>query len=169
MATAIVGLLVTPMLPLDTDNSPLIGRVTDVVAETSATVSYNLAPELLGDGEIGGISVPDAEFGALWYDVEPLASPLPGAIGTLDYGTFGKMRTRVIRAFQLDVAEGQVNPFTGVVSDSGEAIGVLYLEFVNNCAGEPSLQEGGSRITVPATAFTLEAEGNGVTYARTAA
>jgi hypothetical protein len=169
MATSFVGNLVTPILPLDTDNSPVIARVIAVVAETSATIQFNQAPELLGDAEPNSIVVPAAEFDALWYDVELLATPKPGALGTLDYGTFGKMRTRVIKTFQLDVAEGQVNPFTGVVSDSGEAIGVLYLEFVNNCAGEPSLQEGGSRITVPATAFTLEAEGNGVSYARVGA
>jgi hypothetical protein len=119
MATQIVGNTVTPFLPLDTDNSPLIGVIT-AVGGGNVTVEFQTAVDRQGDGGApASLVVPSAQFDA-WYDVELPVDIAPGALGTVAFGPYGKMLATVVKAFQLDIAEGESTPSPATSSDPAE-------------------------------------------------
>jgi hypothetical protein len=165
MATQIVGNTVTPFLPLDTDNSPLIGVIT-AVGGGNVTVEFQTAVDRQGDGGApASLVVPSAQFDA-WYDVELPVDIAPGALGTVAFGPYGKMLATVVKAFQLDIAEGGVDPITGDIVGSGRTYTLLYIEFCTVCNGKPSFQGDGIRMTVQRGAFEVTAAGPGINYAR---
>jgi hypothetical protein len=156
MATNTAGQIVFLPNQVDTDASPMVGRL--IVVATNANIIQLLgAPgDVQGDpGTPGALSVTDAQLANWWYDILPdLANP-PMSIGVVDLGAEGQVKAFVLKSFILAVdAEATnpfVNPFTGealLVTTTWE---VLYVQALakDGCASPSvSLTLGGQRMTI---------------------
>lgn len=174
--TPSIGQLVWRPLPVDTDNSPRVGRITAFDSEGSVwTVKYNHTPGATeGDAaEPVAEAVPDAEMTTAFLPVARYpGDTVPGTIGQLrlkaagdpEVPEFGPYYVYVLQALYAVVEVGLLDPFTGSVNAGPSAINyrIIYGQILQLCynaagVGIPNLVEGGLRIT----AVVSEDEGTG--------
>jgi len=174
MATAAVGQLVYIPLPLDTDNSPSIGKVMVVATNANIVQESASAGDVQGDGSTPTVvTVTDAQLANQYFDITPSTVNPPGTVGQLDFGgVVGKADAMVLKSWILTIPEAGHNPYTGASMVGGGTIEVLYIQILKMCNGTaPALVLGGQRLTIatdPPTGAPVWAKlvvGPGVTYA----